>query len=223
MTNIPTTETVQEALIEIRKEYRRDHLREEEIDTNPFSLFTSWLTEAIEAGLHEPNAMTLATADTRGRPSARMVLLKGFDEQGFCFYTNYESRKGRELAENPWASLVFWWGRLERQIRIDGQVEKVSAEESDLYYASRPVGSRLGAWISAQSRVIPNRDVLEARLQQLQTEFAATEPPRPPYWGGYRLIPTAIEFWQGGPHRLHDRLLYTHTQHNTWTIERLSP
>jgi pyridoxamine 5'-phosphate oxidase len=167
--------------------------------------------------------MTLATVGAEGRPSARVVLLRKLDERGFCFFTNYESRKGQELAQNPWAALLFWWGRLERQVRIEGQVERLSEAESDAYYHSRPKGSRLGAWASAQSQVIANRQVLEEKLAALEAEYAHTEPPRPSFWGGYRLVPTLFEFWQGGPHRLHDRIRYLRQEDGSWQIERLSP
>ena len=207
----------------LRKEYRRDRLRKANAAADPYVQFGRWLQEATESPLHEPNAMTLATASVDGVPSARLVLLKGFDERGFVFFTNYESRKGRELAENPLASLVFWWDILERQVRIEGRVERLPDEESDDYYDSRPLGSRLGAWVSAQSSVIDNREVLEARLAELQQRYADEAPPRPPFWGGYRVVPSAIEFWQGGPSRLHDRLRYTRGNDGSWEIERLSP
>jgi pyridoxamine 5'-phosphate oxidase len=185
-------------------------------------MFSTWFAEAKDAGLYEPNAMTLATADAAGRPTARIVLLKGLDARGFCFFTNYASRKGQELAANPQAALLFWWGLLERQIRIEGRVEKLSAAESDAYFQSRPRGAQLGAWASPQSQVIPDRQILEDRLAQLEAEYAHAEPPRPPHWGGYRLVPDALEFWQGGVHRLHDRLLYTR-QAGGWTLARLAP
>ncbi len=207
----------------LRKEYRRDRLRKANAAADPLAQFDEWLQEATESQLLEPNAMTLATASADGCPSARMVLLKGFDARGFAFFTNFESRKGQELAENPVASLVFWWDILERQIRIEGQVERLSDEESDEYYNSRPLGSRLGAWVSAQSQVIDSRAVLEANLVELQQRHADQAPPRPPFWGGYRVVPEAIEFWQGGPNRLHDRLRYTRQGDDAWTIERLSP
>lgn len=206
----------------LRKEYERGHLLEADVPAEPLSLFEEWLRAAAEAGLREPNAMTLATATPDGRPSARVLLLKGFDARGFSFYTNYASRKGQELAANPWAAICFWWGPLERQVRIEGLVEKLPAEESDAYYQSRPLGSRLGAWVSAQSQVIPGRAVLEARLASVQEQYAAGEPPRPPHWGGYLLRPASIEFWQGGPNRLHDRILYTLVE-GSWRVERLSP
>ncbi len=183
----------------LRKEYHRGRLLEAEAPADPLVLFQQWLDAAAAAGLREPNAMTLATAGADGRPSARVVLLKGVDARGFSFFTNYGSHKGRELAVNPWAALCFWWGDLERQVRIEGPVEKVSAAESDEYFHSRPLGSRLGAWVSKQSTVIPDRAVLEERLAQLQAEYADQHPERPPFWGGYRLAPEMIEFWQGGP------------------------
>lgn len=207
----------------LRQEYRWGQLQREMMADEPFSQFAGWLAEAEASGLVEPNGMTLATAGENGRPSARMVLLKSFDEQGFVFYTNYESRKGRELAVNPWAALTFWWGDLQRQIRIEGRVEQVSAEESDGYYNSRPVGSRIGAWASHQSQVIENRVELEERWAQLEAQFAAEGIVRPPFWGGYRVVPTAVEFWQGGVNRLHDRFCYSRQADGSWLIERLSP
>jgi pyridoxamine 5'-phosphate oxidase len=207
----------------IRKEYRRGSLQAADANPDPISMFGEWLQVAVESGLREPNAMTLATSTPAGRPSARVVLLKSYDSQGFVFFTNYESRKGRELADNPYAALVFWWGELERQVRIEGLVRKVSAAESDAYYASRPLGARLGAWVSAQSSVIAGRNVLEDRLAELTAQYMGQEPQRPPFWGGYRLEPQAIEFWQGGVHRLHDRLLYTRLAQGLWKLERLSP
>ena len=207
----------------LRLEYRRGRLLESEADPNPFVTFAEWYQEAQDAELYEPNGMTLATAGADGRPSARIVLLRKLDERGFCFFTNYESRKGQELAENPWAALLFWWGRLERQVRLEGKVERLTEAESDAYYQSRPLGSRLGAWASAQSEVIPNRQVLEDKLATLESEYAEQEPPRPAFWGGYRLVPTVFEFWQGGPHRLHDRLRYLHQSDGEWQIDRLAP
>jgi pyridoxamine 5'-phosphate oxidase len=210
-------------IAELRRAYRLQELLETQVDPDPLQQFRSWLNQALEAGLLEPNAMTLATATTEGKPTARMVLLKDFDSRGFVFYTNYESRKGHELAENPWAALVFWWAELERQVRIEGSVVKVSAQESDAYFYSRPWGSRLGAWASAQSQVLCDRKVLEQRLQELEDHYKDREVPRPPHWGGYRLQPTVIEFWQGRPNRLHDRLCYQLTVEGNWVIERLSP
>ena len=207
----------------LRVDYRRGRLLEHQADADPLQTFAAWLAEAGDAGLHEPNAMTLATVDADGRPSARIVLLKGVDAAGFAFFTNYESRKAQELAANPWAALVFWWGVLERQVRVEGKVEKLSPAESDAYYQSRPKGSRIGAWVSAQSRVIPNRQVLEQRWEELAAEYAERDPARPPFWGGYRLVPTTLEFWQGGPNRLHDRLRYRRSETGGWEIDRLSP
>lgn len=208
---------------DLRLEYSRGRLLENEAYADPFTIFAAWYQDAQDAGLHEPNGMTLATVGADNRPSARIVLLRQVDERGFCFYTNYESRKGHELAANPNAALLFWWGRLERQVRVEGRVERMSEAESDAYYHSRPKGSRLGAWVSSQSQVIPNRQVLEDRLVELEQEYADQDPPRPPHWGGYRLIPEMFEFWQGGPHRLHDRLRYLRQESGGWLIERLAP
>ena len=190
---------------------------------DPYEQFGLWFAAARAAGLAEPNAMTLATASPDGRPSARTVLLKGFDEHGFVFFTNYESRKGRELEANPRAALVIHWAPLERQVLVEGSVGRVSAEESDEYYASRPLGSRLGAWASPQGQEIESREVLEQRLADVTERFAGGHPPRPPYWGGFRLEPQAIEFWQGRPSRLHDRLRFERAPGGGWVTRRLSP
>lgn len=211
------------SVADLRKDYTLQGLRETDALPNPFQQFQKWFDQALAAQLTEPNAMTLATATQSGKPSARMVLLKDFDERGFVFYTNYKSHKGQELAENPQAALVFWWAELERQVRISGQVEKLSSQESDEYFHSRPFSSRLGAWASAQSQVISDRVVLELRLQELKTEYENKDVPRPPHWGGFRVIPTVIEFWQGRPNRLHDRLDYRRLNDGSWLIERLSP
>lgn len=210
-------------IADLRKDYTLQDFTEIEADPNPFIQFKRWFAQALAAQLLEPNAMTIATATPDGKPSARMVLLKDFDERGFVFFTNYSSRKGQELAENPQAALVFWWVELERQVRIAGRVEKISENESDQYFYSRPENSRLGAWASNQSEVIESREVLEQRLQEFQSQYANQEIPRPKHWGGLRIIPTEIEFWQGRPSRLHDRLLYSYLDNGSWKIERLSP
>lgn len=207
----------------LRRNYTRAGLNESETDPNPLIQFQTWFDQALNAELPEPNAMTLATADSQGRPSARIVLLKGLDDTGFVFYTNYKSYKAKQLAENPAAALVFWWAELERQIRIEGTVEKVSPAESEEYFASRPFGSQLGAWASPQSRVIESRRVLEEKSWELEQKYANQEIPKPPHWGGYRLLPTEIEFWQGRPNRLHDRLRYRQQEDGSWLRERLAP
>ncbi len=211
------------SVAQLRKDYTLQGLSISEVDSNPFIQFKIWFDEAREAELLEPNAMTLATCTRDGKPSARMVLLKDFDTRGFVFYTNYSSRKGQELAENPQGCLVFWWDQLERQVRICGRIEKVSENESDEYFHSRPFHSRLGAWVSHQSQVIENREVLEQRMQEYKAQYPNQDIPRPPHWGGLRMIPTEIEFWQGRSSRLHDRLLYTLCEDGSWKIERLSP
>jgi pyridoxamine 5'-phosphate oxidase len=194
-----------------------------EVAADPIWRFAHWLKAAQDAGLPEPTAMTLATASAAGVPSARMVLLKDFDERGFVFYTNMESDKGRDLAENPRAALVFYWAPLERQVRATGDVAQVTAAESDAYFASRSRAARLGAWASRQSSVIPSRAALEARLAEYEALYPGDTIPRPPYWGGYRVAPRTIEFWQGRPGRLHDRLRYSARGDGQWVIERLSP
>lgn len=210
------------SVADLRREYTRAGLREEDVSPDPMQQFRGWFGEALSAGLHEPNAMTLATATPGGRPSARVVLLKGFDARGFVFYTNYEGRKGREIEENPRAALLFYWGELERQVRIEGSVSRVSEEESDAYYASRPRGSRLGALASEQSREIGGREVLEKRIEALKTEYEGRDVPRPAFWGGYRVEPEVVEFWQGRENRLHDRIVYRR-QAGGWKIGRLQP
>jgi pyridoxamine 5'-phosphate oxidase len=211
------------SVADLRKEYTFQGLSETDAHPNPFKQFKTWFDEALTAQLPEPNAMTIATATSDGKPSARIVLLKDYDERGFVFYTNYESHKGQQLVENPWGAIAFWWAELERQVRIEGRVEKVSDAESDEYFKSRPKGSQLGAWASTQSQVIDSREVLEQRLQQLKEEYETQEVPRPPHWGGFRVIPDEIEFWQGRPSRLHDRLLYRRGEDGRWVIQRLSP
>lgn len=211
------------SIADLRQEYMFRGLDESDLDPDPFVQFRSWFDQAVAAQVPEPNAMTLATAGADCRPSARLVLLKGFDASGFVFYTNYESRKARELAANPWAALVFFWPQLARQVRIEGRVEPVAPHESDAYFHSRPRGSQLGAWASHQSQVISSRAVLDQRMQELVAAYQARPVPRPPYWGGYRLAPTMVEFWQGRPNRLHDRLRYRRLEDGGWLIERLAP
>ncbi|PRG03640.1 pyridoxamine 5'-phosphate oxidase [Burkholderia ambifaria] len=211
-------------LADLRINYSRASLDEADVAPDPFAQFDRWFKEALAAKLPEPNTMTLATVGENGRPSARIVLIKGVDERGFVFFTNYESRKGRDLAAHPYAALLFYWIELERQVRIEGRIEKTSTDESDRYFASRPLGSRIGAWASEQSAVIDSRATLEAREKAVAERYGEN-PPRPAQWGGYRVVPDAIEFWQGRPSRLHDRLLYTRDAAAApgWTISRLSP
>jgi pyridoxamine 5'-phosphate oxidase len=210
------------SIADIRKDYKLQSLDESEVSPDPLQQFSTWWQEAINSNIEEVNAMTLATADKDGRPSARIVLLKGFDETGFKFFTNYNSRKGKEIEVNPFASLVFFWKELERQVRISGSVSRLSAEESDTYYQSRPSGSRLGAWCSPQSEVIESRAVLEHNLEKYQATFIDGQISRPPHWGGYAVKPVEVEFWQGRPSRLHDRIAYTKVE-SSWTIARLAP
>jgi pyridoxamine 5'-phosphate oxidase len=207
----------------IRKDYVWGGLSETEVNADPIRQFETWFQQALAAQLPEPNAMTLATATTDGLPSARVVLLKAFDERGFTFFTNYESRKGRELSANPRAALLFFWPELQRQVRIEGTVERVSEIESDAYFASRPLGSRLGAWASRQSEILAGREVLEEEARELARRFADGEVPRPPHWGGFRVRPLLVEFWQGRPDRLHDRLRYRCGEAREWILERLAP
>jgi pyridoxamine 5'-phosphate oxidase len=211
------------AFSDLRREYMQRGLQEDELAEDPFRQFQQWFDAALAADLPEPNAMTLATATRDGSPSARMVLLKQVDDRGFVFFSNYESRKGNELAENPRAALIFFWVQLERQIRIEGAVEWVSAAESDAYFHSRPPGSQISAAASHQSQIIAGREVLEKRVAELETEYPDGEVPRPAYWGGFRVIPETVEFWQGRANRLHDRLRYRKDQDGHWLVERLSP
>jgi pyridoxamine 5'-phosphate oxidase len=208
-------------IADIRKDYKVASLSESDIAPSPFTQFDNWLKEAIAAQLPEPNAMTLATVSAGGRPSTRIVLIKGTDERGPVWFTNYQSRKGRELAGNPFAALQFHWVELERVVRIEGRVEKVSDAESDAYFNSRPLDSRIGAWASPQSETISGRTVLVARAAEYAAKFLL-KPPRPPHWGGYRLLPDRFEFWQGRPSRLHDRIVYRLAD-DAWRIERLAP
>jgi pyridoxamine 5'-phosphate oxidase len=210
-----------DSIAQLRKNYTFGQLSETEVPHNPLVLFQLWFDQAVKAQCPEPNSMTLATADQAGNPSARIVLLKGADQNGFTFFTNYESQKGRELAIRPQAALLFHWHELERQVRIKGLVERVSAAESDEYFHSRPTASRIGAWASPQSSAIPSREFLEEAEKRYQAEFGDA-PPRPAHWGGYCLKPTEIEFWQGRPSRLHDRIHYQLDAAN-WKIERLAP
>lgn len=210
-----------DSIAQLRKNYTFGQLSEVEVPHNPLPLFQLWFDQAVKAECPEPNSMTLATANQAGNPSARIVLLKGADENGFTFFTNYESQKGRELAIRPQAALLFHWHELERQVRIQGIVERVSSAESDGYFQSRPAASRIGAWASPQSAVIPNREFLEEAEERFKAEFGDA-PPRPEHWGGYRLHPTEIEFWQGRPSRLHDRIHYKLNEGH-WQITRLAP
>lgn len=210
------------SIADIRTDYKLRSLNESDVNANPFAQFTNWWNEAIASSIDEVNAMTLATVSPEGRPSARIVLLKGFDENGFVFFTNYESRKGKEISDNPHAALVFFWKELERQVRIEGGIEKVSSDESDAYYHSRPTGSQIGAWASPQSEVIDNREILEHNYSELQKKFGNQEVPRPGFWGGYVLRPSMIEFWQGRSSRLHDRIEYR-LENGNWKIVRLAP
>jgi len=210
------------SIADLRKDYTLNGLDQTDVLSDPIAQFQQWFDAALAANVHEPNAMHLATINAEGRPEGRIVLVKGIDATGFSFYTNYTSQKAASLALNPVASLTFFWPELERQVRIEGRVEKVSAAESDAYFNSRPRGSQLGAWVSHQSEVISGRDVLTSQQETLEAQFAGKPIPRPPHWGGFRVIPDKIEFWQGRPSRLHDRIRYRLTA-GTWQIERVSP
>ena len=206
----------------LRHDFAKQTLDKKDVNENPILQFEKWFKEAVDAKVNEPNAMTVATASPEGRPSARILLLRNFDENGFVFYTNYTSRKGGEILKNPYASLLFFWPELERQVRIEGKLTKQSAEESDKYFKTRPRTSKLGAWTSEQSRVVTSRSALDEEYKKLSEKYPGEDVPRPIYWGGYILEPTSIEFWQGRPSRLHDRLLYT-KEKSSWKIERLAP
>ncbi len=209
-------------LSDLRKEYTLAGLDLTDVLPDPMAQFRRWFDAALSAGVPEPNAMHLSTVSADGRPDGRIVLIKDVSAAGFVFYTNYESRKGKELLGQPFAALTFFWPELERQIRIEGRVETVSDAESDAYFASRPRGSQIGAWVSHQSRIIASREVLEIRQRDLEAQFADQPVPRPPYWGGFRLVPDGLEFWQGRPSRLHDRIQYRKAE-TDWVLERLSP
>jgi pyridoxamine 5'-phosphate oxidase len=211
------------SLADLRKDYLAGGLVEDDVDPDPIRQFAVWFEQARTVAGHEPNAMTVSTADAEGVPAARILLLKGFDERGFVFYTNYESAKGQEMAGNPRAALLFYWPELERQVRISGDVERVSREDSESYFHSRPRGSQIGAAVSKQSEVISARQVLVDAVARLEAEYADAEIPLPDFWGGYRVRPVWIEFWQGRPSRLHDRLRYLRGEDGTWQIVRLSP
>lgn len=210
------------SIADLRKDYKLASLDEKDVSADPTTQFDKWLREAIAADLPEPTAMTLATVGARGRPAARIVLLKAADTRGFAFFTNYDSSKGQELVAQPWAALVFHWVELERQVRIEGRVEKVGTEESAEYFNKRPVLSRIGAWASPQSQVIPSRAWLEQQVNQASERFGENVP-LPPFWGGYRVIPESIEFWQGRRSRLHDRLVYRREPSGAWALARLAP
>ncbi len=212
-------------LFAFREEYTRGGLSREDLDSDPFAQFRRWFDQACEANLIEPNAMTLCTAGTDGHPSARTVLLKAFDSRGFVFFTNYTGRKAGQLAENPHAALLFPWLGLERQVEVEGRVEKISTAESLKYFLSRPFGSQLGAWVSHQSSVISSRSILLKKLDEMKRRFSEGKVPLPEFWGGYRVVPARIEFWQGRPNRLHDRFCYTRLAETStaWQIDRLAP
>jgi pyridoxamine 5'-phosphate oxidase len=214
--------TVRDVISGLRRDFSRDGVADISAESAPFEQFELWLAEAVDKKLNDPNAMVLSTATADGRPSSRVVLLKGFDETGFVFYTNYDSRKAAEIAANPHAALLFYWSETGKQVRIEGMIEKVSPEMSDAYFASRPRASRIGAVISPQSRVIENREVLEAKYAELDREYGEDAIERPPNWGGYVVVPEVFEFWQGRESRLHDRLRYTKAE-SGWRVERLAP
>jgi pyridoxamine 5'-phosphate oxidase len=206
-----------------KPQYNSDSIDEKTVDRDPLKLFQRWLDEAIAAGIHLPEAMTLATSTPEGKPSARLILLKEADERGFVFYTNYNSPKARDLDSNPQAAMVFYWPQLERQVRVEGAIERTSADESDAYFKTRPRESQIGALASPQSEVIPSREALQQRARELEKLYEGREVKRPAHWGGYRLLPERIEFWKGRPSRLHDRILYERQSDGSWSIKRLAP
>jgi pyridoxamine 5'-phosphate oxidase len=210
------------SLAALREEYRKEVLSERDVAPEPVSQFGRWFQEALDAAIPEPNAMVLSTVSADGHPSARVLLLKGFDAAGFTFFTNYESRKGADLAINPYAAMTFLWLPLERQVRVEGRVGRLGGEIADAYFKTRPRGSQIGAWASAQSQVLRDREELEARFREADRRFEGTEVPRPAHWGGYLLSPECVEFWQGRPSRLHDRLRYRRSA-GVWLVERLAP
>ncbi len=214
---------MQPSIADIRKEYKKEMLSEKKVNQNPFRQFDHWWNEALSGSIEEVNAMTLATATREGRPSARTVLLKGYDDRGFIFFTNYESKKSIDIAENPLVTLLFFWKELERQVRIEGVAGRLDEKESDDYFNSRPPGSQIGAWASPQSAVISSREILENKVKELEKHFAGKKVNRPPYWGGFLVKPAQIEFWQGRPNRLHDRILYSLNESGSWSIGRLAP
>lgn len=216
-------DTMPPDLTGLRNEYAGHGLRRADLHSDPLQQFGAWFAAALAADIRDVNAMSLATATPDGKPSVRIVLLKGLDERGFAFFTNYDSEKGREIEANPFGALAFYWAQLERQVRISGTVERTSREDSAAYFHSRPVGSQLGAWVSKQSEVIDARQVLDARLTEITERFENRDIPLPPHWGGYRVKPDKIEFWQGRPNRLHDRFRYSRRADGTWLIDRLAP
>jgi pyridoxamine 5'-phosphate oxidase len=218
----PHSKGNQMSIADLRKEYSRASLSESSVSADPFAQFAKWFNEAVAAKIPEPNAMSAATVGANGRPSSRILLVKHFDQRGFVWFTNYDSRKGRELQKNPFAALLFHWAELERQVRIEGRVERIAAEESEAYFHSRPLKSRLGAVASHQSELISDRETLEARYADAAQQYG-DHPPRPEQWGGYRLMPDSVEFWQGRRSRLHDRILYTMEQDGSWQRRRLQP